>query len=154
MGSRFKGVGPKTVACVLMFALERHGSCEVGASAPTLEHLRLLPDEEIKQYLSRFKGVGPKTVACVLMFALGRHEFPVDTHVWQLAQSLGWVSGKAGREQTYDHLNAIVPGHLKLDLHVLLVEHGKRDGHAATLLKKAIAAAKPGGECKPGCKPE
>ena len=35
-----------------------------------------------------------------------------------------------------------------------LVEHGKRDGHAATLLKKAIAAAKPGGECKPGCKPE
>ena len=64
---------------------EQHGSCEVGASAPTLEHLRLLPDEEIKQYLSRFKGVGPKTVACVLMFALGRHEFPVDTHVWQIA---------------------------------------------------------------------
>ena len=63
---------------------EQHGSCEVGASAPTLEHLRLLPDEEIKQYLSRFKGVGPKTVACVLMFALGRHEFPVDTHVWQV----------------------------------------------------------------------
>ncbi|KAJ7543809.1 hypothetical protein O6H91_09G053100 [Diphasiastrum complanatum] len=48
--------------------------------ALSLEYLRSLPSETIKEELSRFKGVGPKTVACVLMFHLGRDEFPVDTH--------------------------------------------------------------------------
>ena len=46
------------------------GSC-------TLEHLRELPTEEIKQKLLEFKGVGPKTASCVLMFSMGRHDFPV-----------------------------------------------------------------------------
>lgn len=30
-----------------------------------------------------------------------------------------------GREQTYEHLNRRLPPHLKYDLHVLLVGHGK-----------------------------
>lgn len=45
----------------------------------SLEHLRDMPDEELKSELLRYPGVGPKTVACVLMFCLGRFEFPV---VW------------------------------------------------------------------------
>ena len=47
----------------------------------SLEHLRSLPTEEVKQALQRFKGVGPKTASCVCMFNLGRADFPVDTHV-------------------------------------------------------------------------
>ena len=61
----------------------------------------------------RFKGVGSKTVACVLMFCLGSHEFPVDTHVWRIAKSLGWVPGAASREDTYEHLNRRVPDDIK-----------------------------------------
>jgi endonuclease III len=48
---------------------------ETGACS--LEHLRSLPDDEVKEYLARFKGVGAKTISCVLMFCLGRAEFPV-----------------------------------------------------------------------------
>lgn len=50
--------------------MESTGAC-------SLEHLRELPDEDIKVELLKFNGVGPKTAACVLMFAMGRFEFPV-----------------------------------------------------------------------------
>lgn len=82
-------------------------------------------DEEVKMELSRFKGLGPKTISCVLLFALGRAEFPVDTHVLRITKQMGWVSAKDTRESAYEHLNRFVPDHLKLDLHCLLVQHGK-----------------------------
>lgn len=50
----------------------------------------------------------------------------MDTHVWEIGKALGWVPPSAGRDDAYDHLNLKVPNHLKYDLHVLLVEHGKR----------------------------
>ncbi|DBB08986.1 TPA: hypothetical protein ACH3X3_007617 [Trebouxia sp. C0006] len=92
----------------------------------SLEHLQQRTDEEIKAELERFKGVGKKTIACVLMFCLDRHEFPVDTHVWRITKAMGWVPSKATRDEAYSHLNARIPDHLKYDLHVLLVNHGKR----------------------------
>ena len=92
---------------------------------PSLEWLHSKPDEEVKAVLTSFKGVGPKTVACVMMFTMGRAEFPVDTHVLHIAKKLGWLPADASREQAYEHLNRRVPNECKLDLHVLLVEHGK-----------------------------
>lgn len=89
------------------------------------EHLRKASNSHIKAELSRFPGVGPKTVACVLMFCLQRSEFPVDTHVWRLSRKMGWVPKNADRNSTYTHMNAVVPKHLKYDLHVLLINHGK-----------------------------
>ena len=79
----------------------------------SMEYLRDLSDEDIKNDLMRFKGVGKKTVACVLMFCLHRHEFPVDTHVWRIAKRLGWVPKKATRDETYEHLNMRVPDDIK-----------------------------------------
>jgi endonuclease III len=61
----------------------------------------------------RFKGVGKKTIACVLMFCLARKEFPVDTHVWRISKSLGWVPAKASREDAYEHLNIRVPADVR-----------------------------------------
>lgn len=92
---------------------------------PSLDYLRDLSDEEVKLELSRFKGLGPKTISCVLLFAMGRPEFPVDTHVLRISQKLGWVPSSATRESAYDHLNGAIPPELKLDLHCLLVTHGK-----------------------------
>ena len=92
---------------------------------PSLEYLRSMTDDEVKRDLRRFKGMGPKTISCVLLFALGRAEFPVDTHVLRISQKLGWVSQKATRESAYDYLNKVVPADVKLDLHCLLVTHGK-----------------------------
>lgn len=93
----------------------------------SLEYLREYSDDDVKTELSRFKGMGPKTISCVMLFAMRRPEFPVDTHVHRICQQiLGWVGSTASREQAYDHLNATVPAALKLDLHCLLIAHGKQ----------------------------
>ena len=81
--------------------------------------------DEIQKALSRFKGMGPKTISCVCLFALGIPEFPVDTHVLRISQKLGWVSSSTSREAAYEYLNEVVPDEYKLDLHCLLVTHGK-----------------------------
>ena len=93
--------------------------------SPSLEYLRDLSKEEIKAELNRFKGLGPKTISCVLLFAMGRDEFPVDTHVHRISKQNGWVSASTNAEDTYLHLNHVVPDPLKLDLHCLLIAHGK-----------------------------
>ena len=92
----------------------------------SLDYIKDIPhDDDVKKELSRFKGLGPKTISCVLLFALGRPEFPVDTHVLRITKSMGWVQSQDTRESAYDHLNKHVQNHLKLDLHCLLVQHGK-----------------------------
>ena len=49
----------------------------------------------------------------------------VDTHVLRISKQLGWVPSSATRESAYEHLNETIPPDLKLDLHCLLVTHGK-----------------------------
>lgn len=81
--------------------------------------------DAISKELSRFKGMGPKTISCVCLFALGFPDFPVDTHVLRISQKLGWVTKSTSREGAYEDLNERVPEEYKLDLHCLLVTHGK-----------------------------
>ena len=107
--------------------------------AACMEYLRDMDDEAVKKELSRFKGVGPKTVSCVMMFCLKRPDFPVDTHVWKIALTLGWIPKSASRDTAYEHLNRRVPDACKFDLHVLLVEHGKVFKNDASWLRKAVA---------------
>lgn len=94
---------------------------------PSLEYLRSISsDEEVKKELGRFKGLGPKTISCVLLFALGRNEFPVDTHVLRITSKMTWLPvANMNREAAYDYLNEVIPDSLKMDLHCLLVAHGK-----------------------------
>jgi len=82
-------------------------------------------DEEIKKELLRFKGLGKKTVSCVLLFTLGRDEFPVDTHVHRISIQQKWIPINYSRDDGYEYLNERIPSHLKLDLHCLLVQHGR-----------------------------
>jgi endonuclease-3 len=92
----------------------------------SFEYLRYLSNDAIKEELSRFQGFGKKTISCVLLFTLGREEFPVDTHVWRISKDMKWVPSGASRDDAYDHLNQLIPPHLKLDLHCLLIEHGRQ----------------------------
>jgi len=94
--------------------------------SPSLDYIKNIEnDDDVKKELSRFKGLGPKTISCVLLFALGRSEFPVDTHVLRITKQMGWVKPNETREGAYSHLNSLVPNDLKMDLHCLLVQHGK-----------------------------
>lgn len=90
-----------------------------------LEYLHDLSVDEVKEELSDFKGVGLKTVACVLMFNLQRDDFPVDTHIFQIAKTIGWLPAEANTKTAYLHLNQRIPDELKFDLNCLLYTHGK-----------------------------
>jgi len=89
------------------------------------EYLHSYDSNEIIKELSRFKGMGPKTISCVLLFALGKADFPVDTHVLRIAKMMNWIPQSFSREAAYEYLNSVVPDEYKLDLHCLLVTHGK-----------------------------
>ncbi|GAB2213201.1 hypothetical protein Droror1_Dr00021222 [Drosera rotundifolia] len=118
---RCGGLAPTKASCIkniLTCLMERKGEL-------SLEYLRDMSVEEIKAELSSFKGIGPKTVACVLMFHLQKDDFPVDTHIFQIAKTLGWVPAAADTKKTYLHLNRQIPDELKFDLNCLLFTHGK-----------------------------
>lgn len=102
--------------------------------ACSLEFIRDLPTDEVKKVLCSFKGVGPKTASCVLMFAMDRPEFPVDTHVRRIAGRLGWMPPSSTPERTYERLNSCLPDDTKHELHVLLVEHGRKTCKASSPL--------------------
>jgi len=91
----------------------------------SFEYLRTKSNDEIKKDLLRFKGLGPKTISCVLLFTLGRNEFPVDTHVYRISIQNKWIPSNYSRDKGYEYLNEIIPNHLKLDLHCLMVQHGR-----------------------------
>ncbi|CAH9095873.1 unnamed protein product [Cuscuta epithymum] len=121
------GLAPSKTACIkniLKCLLEKKGKL-------CLEYLRDLSIVEIKKELSCFGGVGPKTVACVLMFHLQQDDFPVDTHVYQIAKTVGWVPAEANLNKTYLHLNQRIPNELKFDLNCLLYTHGKACGQCS-----------------------
>lgn len=118
---RCGGLAPTKTTCIkgiLSSLFQKKGNL-------CLEYLRELSIEEIKRELSCFKGIGPKTVACVLMFHLQRDDFPVDTHIFQIAKTLRWVPAAADVKKTYIHLNRRIPDELKFDLNCLIYTHGK-----------------------------
>ncbi|XP_027123389.1 putative DNA glycosylase At3g47830 isoform X1 [Coffea eugenioides] len=118
---RCGGLAPTKASCIksiLNCLFEKRGKL-------CLEYLRDLSIGEVKAELSQFKGIGPKTVACVLMFHLQQNDFPVDTHVFQIAKSIGWLPVLADVKRAYLHLNCRIPNNLKFDLNCLLFTHGK-----------------------------
>ncbi len=98
---------------------EREGS--IGLSA-----LEKMDDQEVVGYLCSLPGVGPKTAACVLVFSLGRAAFPVDTHVNRVAGRLGWVPEGSTAEKTHVLVAPRVPEGIRYELHMALIEHGRR----------------------------
>ncbi|KAK7389028.1 hypothetical protein VNO78_23859 [Psophocarpus tetragonolobus] len=118
---RCGGLAPTKASCiknVLRSLRERTGHL-------CLEYLRHLSVDQVKSELSLFKGIGPKTVACVLMFNLQQDDFPVDTHIFEIAKTMGWVPAVADRNKSYLHLNQRIPNELKFDLNCLMYTHGK-----------------------------
>ena len=95
------------------------------------EHLRDCSSDVIKKELLQHKGMGPKTVSCVLLFALLKPEFPVDTHVLRISKQNRWVPASFSRETAYSYLNEVIPDEFKLNLHCLLVTHGKHCNQCA-----------------------
>jgi endonuclease III len=91
--------------------------------------LQFLADEDEQSafdYLTKFKGVGPKTANCVLLFAFGHAVFPVDTHIHRIARRLKLISPKTTADQAHDLLKPMIPPKSRYEMHILLIEHGRK----------------------------
>lgn len=91
-----------------------------------LQHLQVLDDQAAYEYLRRFPGVGPKTAHCTLLFSFGMAMFPVDTHIHRIAIRLGLVPSKTSAERTADVLKPLIRPEDRYEMHVLLIEHGRK----------------------------
>jgi endonuclease III len=107
------------IRAILDEILEREGRVD-------LSSLELLADDEVYAYLRSLPGVGPKTADCVLAFAMQRDAFPIDTHVHRVVGRLGWVSSRASAEAASREVGARIPSGLRYELHVAMIEHGRR----------------------------
>ncbi|MHB8972195.1 MAG: endonuclease III domain-containing protein [Pirellulaceae bacterium] len=108
---------------ILQTLQKRHGDL-------SLEFLRGQTPVESLVYLRSFPGVGPKTAACVLLFACRQPVLPVDTHVHRLSVRLALVPRRTTAERAHDLLATMVPARHVLELHVLLIRHGRHICHA------------------------
>lgn len=91
-----------------------------------LRALGSMPLDQAKAWLESLPGIGPKTAAVVLLFSFDRPAMPVDTHVHRVARRLGLVPEKASTRAAEDALERAVEPRQVYDLHIYLIEHGRR----------------------------
>ncbi|VVA16964.1 PREDICTED: DNA glycosylase [Prunus dulcis] len=101
--SHYKGIGPKTVACVLMFQLQQD-------------------DFPVDTHVSSMMIQMPFII--VHRCNSFRHSNFL-MQVFEIAKAMSWVPVEADRNKTYLHLNQRIPNELKFDLNCLLFTHGK-----------------------------
>lgn len=92
------------------------------------------PIEEARGELLALPGVGYKTADCVLLFAAGRDVLPIDTHIFRVAERLGFISARDGYEAVKTRLEGLVPSGRRGEAHILLIQHGRRYCNARTPL--------------------
>lgn len=106
------------IQAVLRNLLERHGSLELAGLS------KLPPDAAVAE-LVRLPGVGPKTARCVLLFALGVDVFPMDVHIFRIAERLGLIAPKTPDERAHRIIGELIPVGRRYSAHVNMVEHGR-----------------------------
>ena len=93
---------------------------------PDLDWTETAGREESLEFLLDLPGVGRKTAACVLIFTWCIPEIPVDVHVHRVGGRLGLFPAKASFEKAHDEMLAIVPPEDAYELHMNLIQHGRR----------------------------
>ena len=98
----------KNVIALSQALVERHGG-EVPADRDALQAL---------------PGVGRKTANVVMNCAFGAETFPVDTHVFRVANRIGLAPGKSV-DEVERKLEKTTPQPWRVDAHHLLILHGR-----------------------------
>jgi endonuclease-3 len=92
----------------------------------TLQPILCLPAEQARNVLMQFPGVGPKTADVVLLFSANQPTIPVDTHVDRVAKRLGFAAANADYEAVRLGLQSLYDPRDYLNVHLLLIAHGRR----------------------------
>src|SRR5207237_4562410 len=77
-----------------------------------------------REALQSLPGVGRKTANVVMNVAFGEETFPVDTHVFRIANRTGLARGK-NVNQVEAKLEAQTPAPWRVSAHHLLILHGR-----------------------------
>jgi len=91
-----------------------------------LKPILSLPTEKARETLMQFPGVGPKTADVVLLFSANKNTIPVDTHVNRVSKRLGLAPAKGNYEAVRKALQTIYDQVDYMQVHVLLISHGKK----------------------------
>lgn len=108
----------KTIKHVSRTILERYNG--------DLKSILSLPTEEARRTLMQFPGVGPKTADVVLLFCAKQNTIPVDTHVDRVSKRLGLAPAAGNYEAVRKALQSIYDPEDYLQVHVLLILHGRK----------------------------
>ena len=85
-----------------------------------------LPLDEARETLMSLPKIGPKTADVLLLFLRGRATVPVDTHVNRVSRRLGLAPPRGGYEAVRQSLMGLFRPEDYLDLHLLLIAHGRK----------------------------
>lgn len=91
-----------------------------------LKPILSLPTEKARETLMQFPGVGPKTADVVLLFSANKNTIPVDTHVNRVSKRLGLAPAKGNYEAVRKALQTIYDQVDYMQVHVLLISHGRK----------------------------
>ncbi|MCX8175983.1 MAG: endonuclease III [Candidatus Bathyarchaeota archaeon] len=86
--------------------------------------LKNLPFKKVRELLLKLPGVGEKTADVFLVFALDKPVFPVDTHLFTLANRLK-ISGSKNYNNVKTAYEKLIPPGLRGKAHLLLLQLGK-----------------------------
>jgi endonuclease III len=97
------------------------------AGKHSLDLLRTMSDEAAERLLTRLPGLSWKGARCVLLYSLRREVLPIDSNTFRILKRIGVLSQRAvyRRRTLHDAIQAAVPPHRRLALHVNLVVHGQ-----------------------------
>lgn len=121
--------------CVKVAGLGRKRAVQLIAIATRLttdlgknpqHRLRKMTPREVFGYLTSLPGVGPKSALCIMMCSLDLDVFPVDINVQRIFERLGTVRKGLKHYQAQKLVPKYVPEGRSKELHVGLVEHGRR----------------------------
>ncbi len=108
----------KRIHALLEALAERHGAVEIGE----------LPDRQPESAIAelvRLPGVGPKTARCILLFAVGADVFPMDVHIFRIAERIGLLAPKTPDERAHRIVGALIPEGRAYSAHVNMIAHGR-----------------------------
>ena len=148
---RFPGLGVKTISCVLMFTLGRED--EFPVDTHVLRWVFASSDwrYEVSVWIritNYYPPRQPHMHVCSFCSAfLMMMMMMSSSSRTRISQQNKWVPSSFKRDEAYEYLNQIVPDHLKLDLHCLLVQHG-RECHRCAARGKPQFPPKDGSKIK------